>query len=274
MPLRKTTTGLIHTALWCALLAAPSASASITDFGNWTRVEDPPHAGLTATTTPPSTVTLSATGAIPGATDIGYQSIDGGTVATSSAGYYFSPASDFSVAVDFELLFSDSVGAGGIGFGIGEDGGGANSAGIGIGFLNGTPLAVSGASRVDDSTQPLVPLDGAAVTGSGRLFIDYDSASGNVDFGINATPGSAAPTRHDTLVGIQDLWDGEDLLVSLFLRSEQTLPLSAGAVSAVFSNFAMLQGTAQTAAVPLPAGLWLMASALLGLGLVRRRQPA
>lgn len=274
MPLRQTIFARIFAALGCLVLAASSASAAITDFNSWTKVGDPSHAGLEGVVNSVSVVTLSATGAIPSAYDVGFQSVDGASVSSAATGHYFSASDDFTIAVDFALSSLESKGAGGIGFGIGEDGAGANSAGVGVGFLDGTPLAVSGAARVNDANQPFVLLDGAAVTDSGRLFIEYRSLSGDLVFGISATQGSAAPDYFDTLAGIQNLWNEEDLLVSIFLRSEQVSifpALSAGTVEAVFSDFSVLEGMPRIAAVPLPAAFWLMGTALVGLGLIRRR---
>lgn len=257
----------------CAALNASPASAAITDFPSWTEVTDPFHPAMSSTVDNDSQVTLRASGAVPSGTDIGYQSIDAGTVAGARRGFYFAADSDFRVAVDYALSFSSSMGLGGIGFGIGEDGAGVNSAGIGIGFLNGTLLGVSGAGRVGDVDQgALLPAD-APLSVNGRLFVEYDSASGDVLFGINATSGSAAPSHQGSFSGIQHQWNDDDLLVSFFLRSDQVSilgPLSSGSVEAVFSNFEVLEGT-PIAAVPLPASVWLLGTLLSLAGLFRRR---
>jgi len=230
----------------CAVLAAPSAIASITDFTNWTQVEDPPHDGMTSVVNSSNAVTLTANGLIPSGTDIGYQASDKSTAAASTAGYYFSVSSDFSVAVDFALAFSDSVGAGAIGFGIGEDGNGANGAGIGLGFVNGAPMLVTAAARVNDVDQPITLLEGAPIEDSGRFFIAFNSANGDITYGISATPGSANPSHSGTLPGMARQWKGDDLLVSFFLRSQEipilSSALSTGRVEAVFSNFTVLAG--------------------------------
>ena len=66
--------------------AAPVLAGSISDFFNWTQVQDPPHAGMTGGVDTALQVTLTATGAVPAATDIGYQSVNGVDVAGSTAG--------------------------------------------------------------------------------------------------------------------------------------------------------------------------------------------
>ena len=137
---------------WMAY-AAPVLAGSITDFFNWTQVQDPPHAGMTGGVDTALQVTLTATGAVPAATDIGYQSVNGVDVAGSTAGNYFSPAQDFQIAVDFNVSTLSSVGFAAIGFGIGEDGAGMNSAGPLLAIANGTAFGFLGGARTNDVSQ-------------------------------------------------------------------------------------------------------------------------
>lgn len=274
----------------CCLLSLPAAllliavqaapAASLTDLTTWTEVEDPAHPGLSSTVDSASQITLSADGAIPAATDIGYQSVDGATVAGSTTGYYFSVLEDFSLAIDFDVTAANSVGLAAIGFGIGEDGAGANSAGAALAVFNGSPFAFSGGARVNDVTLAPSVLGVAPVT-SGRFFIEFDASSGDITFGVSATPGAATPDTFGTFAGaaVQNNWNGDDLLASFFLRSDTAppilpTPLSAGTVDAVFSNLEVLSGTAR-AVIPEPStGLLAAGLACLGAGLSRRRGEA
>jgi len=261
---------MLRTSLSSALLliGAAAQAASITDFRTWTPIADPVHPGMSGMVTfienddlpAPALVQLarlSATGAIPSGTDIGYASISGDDVAGSTGGYYFDPAFDFSVAVDFNFTGKASTGAGGLGFGIGEDIDGTDSAGIGLGFLNGAAVLFATAGRVDDVDQAIESI--VSGFGSGRLFVEYDSVTGDVMVGVNASQGTPAPGVFKTLAGIQKQWDDEPLLVSFFLRSQALdiqvggfVPaLSSGQVNATFSNFEVLSGT-PIAIVPEP----------------------
>lgn len=259
------------------LFAAAAPAAMIGDFGIWTLIEDLPHDGMSGAVDSPTEVTLTASGPVPSGTDIGYASVGGNTVALSTGGFFFSPANDFSIAVDFNLSHVSSVGGGAIGFGIGEEASGENSAGIVLAFSNGVPLGVAGAGRVADVDQG-GGLSSWAST-SGRFFVDYDASTGDVGFGVSATPGSSSAEFSDTLGGIQGLWNGDPLLVSFFLRSQEyplpfplpdVPPLTSGVVTAEFSNFEVLSGTAMSV-VPLPSSAWLLGGALGALAGVRRR---
>ncbi len=242
----------------------PLPAANITDFFEWTQVADPPHPGMTGLINDATTATLTATpippDVIPAGTDIGYQSVDGQDVASSTNGFYFSPAEDFQLAVDYDVTSTGSVGFAGIGFGIGEDRDGMDSAGMGLAINNGTATGFAGAARIGDATQsPL--LFGAAATLSGRMFVGYDSATGDITVGINATPGAATATESQTFAGIQQNWNDAPLLASFFLRSDQVLifnPLSAGTLDAVFSNFEVLSGTPLQVPEPASAALMLL----------------
>lgn len=245
-----------------------AAAASITNLNTWTAVEDPPHPGLSSSLDSSTQATLSADGAIPAGTDIGYQSVDGGTVASSTAGYYFSVLEDFSVAVDFDVTAANSVGLGAIGFGIGEDGAGANSAGAALALLNGSPFVFSGGARINDVTQApgVLSLTGSL---SGRFFVEFDASTGDITYGVSTTPGAATPDAVGTFAGasVHSNWNGDDLLLSFFLRSDTAppllnTPLTAGTVDAVFSNLEVLSGAAR-AVIPEPSTGLLAAGLLL-----------
>jgi hypothetical protein len=262
---------LIASAFLYILAHVPSASAAITDLTTWTQVQDPPHGNFTASATPTAATLLAGNGAVPSGTDIGYQSVNGLTPALSSAGYAFNPAASFSVAIDFAMTFANSpTGALAIGFGIGEDGNGANSAGAVMFTANGTPqLFFGGAARIDDVTQPaqaiLVP-----ASASGTLFASYDAASGNITLGAAPTMSAVAPLGTTTFTGIQNSWDDTDLITSFFLRSDSTLgpAWQGGNGQAVFSNFRVLSGS--PVVVPEPSGLAMLA--LTATAFARRRR--
>lgn len=260
--------------LFGAFIVGNTASAAIADIGNWTEAEDPAHPGLSSTVINPSNVMLSASGAIPAGTDIGYQSVNGNSVAGSSSGYYFSAANDFEIAIDFSFSEIASAGLAGIGFGIGEDGTGANSAGVGLAIFNGAPFGgFAGAARTNDADEPLGLL-GAPLSASGRFFVGYDASSGDINYGVNTTPGSATASHSGTFGGLQNNWNGDDLLVSFFLRSDSVSifsSLSSGELDAVFSNFEVLSGSAMSV-VPVPGALFLLAPALGLLARSRRNQ--
>jgi hypothetical protein len=245
--------------LACLLVLAASGAArgAITDLTTWTEIQDPPNPSFTASTTSSQATLLAGNGAIPSGTDIGYKSVNGLTPALSTAGHAFDPSSSFSVAVDFNLTFANAPsGALAIGFGIGEDGDGANSAGAVMFTSNGSPsLFFGAAARVNDVNQPggLIPV---AASPSGTLFASYDATSGDVRLGATPAPGAAAPTGTAVYPAIQNLWAGGDLLASFFLRSDATLgpAWQGGNGQAVFSNFRVLSGS-PTAIVPEPSGL-------------------
>ena len=252
-----------HLTTLCLLVLLAAPAAAIEDLNDWTLIEDPEHPGMSATVDSPLQVTLRATGAVPTATDIGYASVDGADVANSTSGYYFDPSSSFEVAVDFDLSSMSLVGGGAIGFGVGEDVAGADSAGITLGFLNGAPALFATGGRVDNIDQGVNPLAVAAF-GTGRFFAEYDSLTGDIVLGVNATPGAAAPSVISTLSAFQDQWDEEPLLVSFFLRSQAVSPfpaLTSGEATAVFSNFEVLSGS-PIAVVPEPTTLLTTLGAL------------
>lgn len=257
-------------------LSGIAFATSISDFESWQLVEDPPHSGMVATLdgiggklgaiTPPGPKTsalLCATGAVPSGTDIGFASVNGFDAASSNAGYFFDPADDFFVAIDFDISSTLSVGGGGIGFGIGEDIEGTDSAGVALAIVNGATSSFTTASRVANVDQPFSTI--AAGFDSGRMFLEYQSLTGDVVVGLNPTLGASTPSVTTTIASVQDQWDDEPLLVSFFLRSQEVpslLPaLTSGSIEATFSNFEVLSGT--PIAIPEPSTTLLAALALL-----------
>ena len=253
-----------------AFLVTPPVFAGIVDFTEWTRVQDPPDGNFVGSVDSASQVTLSATGGpVPSATDIGYQSVNGQTAASSTAGYAFDPAADFSVAVDFSLDVSGTGGLG-IGFGIGEDRDGANSAGVAMLTMDGEPqLFFGGVARIGDVTQApqVIPV---LAQDSGRLIVSYTAASGDVQLGVSIN-GDDAPESFTIFPGLQNSWNDEPLLSSFFLRSDDTFgsAWTSGTADAVFSDFHVISGT--PLAVPEPSSLCLIGVTLAVLLCVRRR---
>ena len=258
--------------IWLLLVSLSPANAAITDFRTWRRVEDPPHPSFDASQQATSATLSAGATAIPGGTDIGFQSVNGGTVAASNAGSYFDPSHDFTIAVDYAMTFTSANGFLGLGFGIGEDIDGMNSAGVAMLTSNGSPfLSFGGAARINDVTQSpvAIPLSSSLV---GSLFIDYTAASGDVVVGASTTPGGASPAEIGTFAGIQNQWSGENLLASFFLRSDGPLPGSGwlgGDANAVFSNFRVLNGSA--VAIPEPSS-FMAGLLVVGAVTVRRRR--
>lgn len=245
-------------AVLLSLIVATSATAEITDFSSWTLVEDPPNAQLTFTRSA-TMITLSALdGAIPSGTDIGFQTVNGATPAQSTQGNFFSPDSDFTIAIDYDWAFgNDASGFLGLGFGIGEDVDGMNSAGVAMITSDGSAfMRFGGAARVADQDQLPIVLDPSTLSGS--MFVEYEASSGDVTVGASPVMGAAAPTTFGTFLGIQNNWGGTDLLASFFVRSDGPTPgsgWSGGTADAVFSNFRVLNGTATS--VPEPS-TWVM----------------
>lgn len=198
------------------------------------------------------------------------------TPSASTSGFHFNSASDFTVAIDYALTFSNSpTGFLGLGFGIGEDGDGKNSAGVAMLTSGGSAfLPFGGAARVNDVDQTPLNLGLSTSTLSGTFFIDYKSASGDVIVGAATTQGAAAPTVSGTYSGIQNQWGGDKLMVSFFMRSDGPLPGNqwlSGNADAVFDNFRVLKGA--PVAVPEPAALPLIAALGILASIRRRRRP-
>lgn len=260
-----------------AALAGPAA-AQFDDFTAWSLIEDPAHPQFNASATTAAATLTAGNGPIPAGTDIGYASVDGQAAATSTSGFVFSPDSDFLIGIDFDLSFANAPAASGslgVGFGIGEDIDGTNSAGVAVLSSNGASSGpAAAAARTNDvNLTPQVMSLSAPVAGS--MFVSFEQATGNVTVGLAPTLGATfadANTLKATYAGIQQTWAGDDLLASFFLRSD-TAPIFApdawagGDATAVFSNLRVLEGTAL--AVPEPTSVWV----LLGLaaGLVGRR---
>ena len=87
---------------------------------------------------------------------------------------------------------------------------------------------------------------------AGSLFVEYDAASGDVNVGAATTQGAAMPTVSGTFNGIQNQWNGGDLLTSFFIRSDGA-GWQSGTAEAVFSNFRVIEGSATS--VPEPSAL-------------------
>ncbi len=270
--MRELKTGLrIALLTAAAVVIAPlaTAQAGTGDFTTWSQVQDPANANFTSSTTSTQATLNAGNGAVPASTDIGYQSVNGETVATSTGGFAFSKADSFSIAIDYSLSGASQQGTLGIGFGIGEDRDGMDSAGVAMLTNNGTPLAYGSAARINDANQT-AHLIAVAASSVGTLFASYDASSGDITVGASGTAGASSPAGTATYSGIEHSWSGVDLLASFFLRSDGTLstPWQGGTEQAVFSNFRILSGSAET--VPEPASI-----ALLGVGLLfarRRRQ--
>ena len=263
--------------------ATQASAASITDLTTWALLEDPPHPGMTAFVSGPTSAMLDASGPVPSGTDIGYASVNGADVASSTSGYYFDPASDFAVAIDFDIVTRSTTGAGGIGFGIGEDTNGTDSAGVGLGFIDGVPISFSTAGRVGNADEPLQlfstgpdassTVGGAVMDADGRFFVEYDASSGDVIVGVSTTPGAATPDETKTLTGIATQWDDEPLLVSFFSRSQSVLVvpgIQSGLIRTTFSDVTVLSGT-PIPAVPEPTSLALVTGLAALVTLSRRR---
>lgn len=263
-------------------LSSIASAMTITDFSTWTLVEDPAHPGMSGTIDGPSQASLVRTGPIPNGTDIGFASVNGSTVAASSAGWYFSPTQDFRIAIDFSAdVRSDSIGVGVFGFGIGEDASGANSAGVGLLSLYDIQAGFLATGRTNDvdeaaqyfSTEPLLPGNttrtGQAV---GRMFLNYDSSAGDVTLGVSNTVGAIQPDEIQTLIGIANGWSGRPLLVSFFLRSQEVPmvhpELREGATNVQVGPLVVLQGV--PLAIPEPTTSLLAILGALGVWAVKK----
>ena len=209
-----------------SLLSVITAQADITDFNQWTLVEDPPNANLTA-------------------------------------------------GVDFDLTFSLPLGGLGIGLGIGEDGAGRNSAGVGLYTLNGStgfPATFGGAARINDVNQTPLSLAVPAQL-NGRFLVSYFSASGDVTIGVSVD-GDNIAEGSGTFSGIQNSWNDEALMVSFFLRSDDGAlfaPWTSGQADAVFTDFSVISGTPM--AIPEPSTILLLASGLAVMAWRRAKVP-
>jgi hypothetical protein len=260
-----------------SILSSAAVAAPITNFTSWTLTQDPPNLLFTGSSTGTSASLSAGSGSIPAGTDIGFASVDGTTVVGSTGGNYFSPASSFSLAIDYDLTAALPAGTSTsgifIGFGIGEDATGIDSAGVTLGAVNfsGAPLlGLAAAARVNDVTQPSGPVSGVAGA-AGTFFVSYDQPTGNVVVGAANTPNALTPTGTHTFAGLANGWDGQDLLASFYMRSDNpgTFPTWNGnSATALFSNFRVLGGT--PIAVPEPGTAALVVIGGIGLWLRRR----
>ncbi|MEM0924844.1 MAG: hypothetical protein AAGJ83_02285 [Planctomycetota bacterium] len=252
----------------------PAVGAEIVDFESWSLIEDPADPNFSGFASS-AEATLSALGGpINEATDIGFASINGSSVATSTLGSYFDPSRSFQIAIDYDLNFGVSPnGFLALGFGIGEDVAGRNSAGITFVTQNGVPLLrYGGAGRVNDSDVAAVPI-GSTPTLEGSLFVEYDASNGDITLGAGAV-GANVASASGTLDNFQNGWNDEGLVASFFIRSDGFLNgqrWNGGTADAVFSNFRVLSGSAT--AIPEPCSCFVLCG-LTGIFLTRRGRRA
>jgi hypothetical protein len=252
------------------------ADFEFSNFSQWTPVADPPDPNFSSSATDSTAVLSAGNGGIASGVDIGFQSANGATASNSTSGFKFDPGADFSLAITYSLSFSGSpAGLLGIGFGIGEDSDGMNSAGAAVATFNGAPaLFFSGAARVNDQDQLLDLSPLTAATSEGTLFVGYEAASGNVTIGASSMVDADSPQASGVFSGIQDQWSDGDLMASFFLRSQTTAGLPAwqggGTADAVFSNFRVLNGTAIV--VPEPGSISMFCLISCGLVWSRRKR--
>ncbi|MEM6469175.1 MAG: hypothetical protein AAF802_06365 [Planctomycetota bacterium] len=254
--------------LSCLLVAGSlCGNAAIVDFTRWSVIEDPVDPNFTATSNA-TTATLSAIGGpISSGVDIGFASVNGDGVSDSTFGNYFDPLSDFEIAVDYDLRFNGAVGVLGLGFGIGEDVFGRNSAGIAFVTQNGAPvLTYGGAARINDVDVNPPLLIGSTPSLIGSLFVSYDASSGDITLGAGGV-GDSAPSSTGTFDGLQNNWNDEGLLASFFIRSQ---PWAGGSADGIFTNSRVLSGSAT--AIPEPNVFFSVAALAIGGVLKRRRR--
>ncbi|MBB6431557.1 PEP-CTERM sorting domain-containing protein [Algisphaera agarilytica] len=270
----------IRKAMTLALgLSASAASAQITDLTTWSLVEDPSHPLMNGSVTTGAATLTAGNGVIPIATDIGYASVNGQDVATSTSGFYFDPGSDFVAAVDYDLSFASSpMPSGGlaVGFGVGEDIDGTDSAGF-TALIQKSGTSTFGslvtAARTDDNPAGGTILSFTPIA-TGSMFVAYVASTGSITASFSATPGTNTPgsgAAASTFIGLQNNWDNQGLLLSFFLRSQNLSgqpAWTAGDATAVFSNLRVLSGT--PIEVPEPTTAMLLVAA--GAGLLRRRR--
>lgn len=254
------------------LFGIATASADITDFNEWTLVEDPPHANFSSSVDSASQVTLSANGgSIPHGTDIGYNTINGSSPGTSSQGYFFDPANDFSIAVDYNMGFSNTpLGTLAFGFGIGESTSGSNSAGVALVTNSGLPITFVGGSRINDVDQAPQTIAVPASL-SGRMLVSYNAATGDIEVGVSTNGDDVAEGSH-VFSGMQNSWTDGGLIPSFFVRSDDVLalPWQSGNSTTIVTNFRVLSGSAT--AIPEPGSGLVLIGGGLTIGLRRRRR--
>lgn len=260
---------------WCLALAGITGECSLSygdieNFQDWTEIQDPPNGNLTAEVNSASQVTFHALGGpIPAGTDIGFASLNGYDVTTSTSGWYFDPTQDFSIAIDYSLTFDSASGGFSIGMGIGEDIAGTDSAGILLATQNGTPLSYAAAGRVDDADSGTTLL-GLAAQDAARFIVDYTAATGTISLGVSLDGDDVTEGSVD-FVGFQDQWDDEGILVSFFARGDNGIfNWSSGTADAVFSDFHVISGS--PTAVPEPHSFAVLSLVTAGLISLRRKR--
>lgn len=227
-------------ALAIASSAALASAADIEDLTTWSLVEDPADANASGVIDSPNQATLAMVDSVATGVDIGYQSVNGETVADSTDGYYFSPDASFALAVDYTFTPAPFNSVAAIGFGIGEDRQGRDSAGVALLTRSGFFTRVTAGGRIDDINQLGDGFSAASQTGEGRFFVAYDATDQGLTMGFSPTQGVAVPSETFQLNDLATQWSNEPLLVSFFLRSQS---LRSDQVQAVFSNFEVLSGT-------------------------------
>ncbi|MBX2850198.1 MAG: PEP-CTERM sorting domain-containing protein [Phycisphaeraceae bacterium] len=264
-------------------LAVPAA-ATIDDLTTWDFYRDPSDPNVNASMTGSVAPNLAELNFIndldiPAGYDIGFSSVNANSVVEATSGYYFDSSQDFTIRAHFSLQVTDPAGFVGIGMGIGEDRAGFNSAGIGFGVGTGAiNLATYGGAATNNDapvTQALNLFEVADNNYSGSLTVSYDASSGDVTVGaapLLGIPDPLAPTQSVTFSGASDLvaWNGDDLVVSFFLRSDDPSIYSnwsGETANADFFDFTVVEGAAIQ--VPEPTSLALIA--LGGLAMMRRR---
>jgi hypothetical protein len=261
----------IACSLILALLFCTRATADITDFNNWTLVEDPADPSFGFSIDSASQLTLTANGGpIPSGFDIGFSSVNGLTPLSSTQGYYFDPSNDFSVAIDFAMSFDNPVGTMAFGFGIGEDAAGDNSAGVTLVTNNGIAAAFGAAARTDDMDAgfgPIVLVPQLAA----RMIATYDAATGNIELGVS-TNGDDIAEGMLLFDGLQNDWTDSPLLVSFFIRSDDILgnEWQSGLSNTVVTDFHVISGSA-IAVVPEPQSAAFLLCGISAFFVSRRR---
>ncbi|MEM7622165.1 MAG: hypothetical protein AAF235_03075 [Planctomycetota bacterium] len=253
-------------------LAQP-ADAQVADLRTWSVTEDPPNPFFEVGPVSAGAIVLRAVdasaaplGIIPAGTDLGFQSIDGLTVASSTAGTAFRADEAFRVAIDYSAAFFDAGTGLSFGFGIGEDRAGVSSGGAAVRTQSGAPVnpfgqgPAGGAATVNDSSTiafftPPVCAESSSLSGS--LHVIYDPVAGILTTGWGP-PGSAAPTSSGDLPVVQFVggadatrWSGADLAAAFFVRSDLitvpflptvSSPWSTGLAEVTFSNVRVVSG--------------------------------
>ncbi|WP_230627447.1 PEP-CTERM sorting domain-containing protein [Roseiconus lacunae] len=249
------------------------ADADVTNFLTWQPIADPVDPGFSVAASPTTANLFALDQPIAAGIDIGFASVNGSTVASSMTGHYFRPTDSFALAIDYDWSFAGNPsGLLGLGFGIGEDAAGENSAGIGLVANSGIPLLTyAGAARVNDVNQNAMLL-GTPSELSGTLFVSFHAPNGDITVGAATTKGATMADDSTTFSSLQQQWNGDNLMVSFFMRSDQQSILQSwqgGQSEAAFSNFRVLSGAA--VAIPEPSALILLSS-LTGGFLLRRRR--